>query len=227
MRNLLLIVLSIYLNCASAQENIRFTPPVIVEEVNEADIPPPPRFVPSKDLMKLAQMLTGSFSSERQSKSDTSYFDIRLKVTPVWIHRQDGIWLYIEQAMASKLDKPYRQRVYRLSEPKAGTFESEVFTLPKPSRFAGKPQEIERLTPDSLSLREGCSVFLQRTKCHRFEGKTADGTCPSDLRNAAYATSEVTLDRKKMCSWDRGYNQEGKQVWGATKGAYIFRRIRE
>jgi len=126
-----------------------------------------------------------------------------------------------------KIDKPYRQRIYRLSEPKSGTFESEVFTLPAPLRFAGKAQEIERLTPDSLTLREGCSVFLQRKGRNRFEGKTSEGTCPSDLRNAAYATSEVKLDRKKMCSWDRGYNKEGKQVWGATKGAYIFRRIRK
>jgi hypothetical protein len=70
-------------------------------------------------------------------------------------------------------------------------------------------------------------VFLQRKGRNRFEGKTSEGTCPSDLRNAAYATSEVKLDRKKMCSWDRGYNKEGKQVWGATKGAYIFRRIRK
>lgn len=183
--------------------------------------------VPSKNLIKLTRLLTGTFSSERQSKEDTSYFDIRLSVVQVWPNRSDGIWLYIEQAMASKLDKPYRQRIYRLSEPQPGTFESEVFTLPAPLRFAGKAQEIERLTPDSLSLREGCSVFLQRKKCNRFKGKTAEGTCPSDLRNAAYATSEVKLDRKKMCSWDRGYNHEGKQVWGATKGAYIFRRIRE
>ena len=183
--------------------------------------------VPSKNLIKLTRLLTGSFSSERQSKEDTSYFDIRLSVVQVWPNRSDGIWLYIEQAMAAKLDKPYRQRVYRLSEPQPGTFESEVFTLPSPLRFAGKAQEIERLTPDSLTLREGCSVFLQRKGRNRFEGKTTDGTCPSDLRNAAYATSEVKLDRKKMCSWDRGYNKEGKQVWGATNGAYIFRRIRK
>jgi hypothetical protein len=25
-----------------------------------------------------------------------------------------------------------------------------------------------------------------------------------------------------MVSWDQGWNGEGKQVWGATKGGYIF-----
>jgi CpeT protein len=182
--------------------------------------------VHSENLRKLASMLQGSFSSEKQSKADSAYFDIRLNVVSIWQGRSDGIWLYVEQAMAQKLDKPYRQRVYRLTETEPNVFESAVFTLPKPLRFAGKPKDIESLTPDSLSLREGCSVFLTRKGRKRYEGKTLDGTCPSDLKNAAFATSEVILNKKMMCSWDRGYNQKGEQVWGATKGPYIFRRIR-
>jgi hypothetical protein len=28
-------------------------------------------------------------------------------------------------------------------------------------------------------------------------------------------------------SWDRGFNKENKQVWGAVKGAYEFIKIEE
>lgn len=175
----------------------------------------------SNDLMKLSEMMIGSFSSEAQSKSDTSYFDIRLQVYPIWKNRTDGIWLYVEQAMAKRIDKPYRQRVYRLNDLLPGGVESAVFTMKSPLRFAGKPEDVEKLTPDSLSQREGCSVFLQRSG-KKFVGATKEKTCPSDLKNAAYASSEVTITRKMMLSWDRGYNADGKQVWGAEKGGYRF-----
>jgi hypothetical protein len=175
----------------------------------------------SNDLVKLSEMMIGSFSSEAQSKNDTSYFDIRLQVYPIWKNRTDGIWLYVEQAMAKRIDKPYRQRVYRLNDMQSGGVESAVFTMKAPLRFAGKPEDVEKLTPDSLSQREGCSVFLQRSG-KKFVGATKEKTCPSDLKNAAYAGSEVTITRKMMLSWDRGYNADGKQVWGAEKGGYRF-----
>jgi hypothetical protein len=27
-----------------------------------------------------------------------------------------------------------------------------------------------------------------------------------------------------MTSWDRGFDAQDRQVWGATKGAYLFRK---
>jgi CpeT protein len=31
---------------------------------------------------------------------------------------------------------------------------------------------------------------------------------------------EIFADR--LASWDRGWNKEDKQVWGAEKGGYVF-----
>ena len=67
------------------------------------------------DLETLVEWMTGSFSSEAQAAADPDYFDIRLQMVPIWPDRADGAWLYVEQAAASSLDQPYRQRVYRLS----------------------------------------------------------------------------------------------------------------
>jgi hypothetical protein len=44
------------------------------------------------------------------------------------------------------------------------------------------------------------------------------------MRGASYATSEVVLRDDGLDTWDRGFDDAGKQVWGATKGAYQFRR---
>jgi hypothetical protein len=32
----------------------------------------------------------------------------------------------------------------------------------------------------------------------------------------------VVLGADRMVSWDRGWDATGAQVWGATKGGYIF-----
>ncbi len=37
-----------------------------------------------------------------------------------------------------------------------------------------------------------------------------------------YTTSEVVLSSDRMVSWDRGWDAEGKQAWGAEKGGYVF-----
>jgi hypothetical protein len=187
-------------------------------------IPPPS----TADLELAAKWMAGSFSSEAQARRDTSFLDIRLHIVPVWPTRTEARWFYVEQAAAGSLERPYRQRVYRLMMSETGTLESAVFTLPAPLRFAGAWREkapLSALTPDSLSEREGCSVYLER-EGKVFRGGTVGRRCASELRGAAHATSEVTLDEHGMTTWDRGWDAAGKQVWGSTAGPYEFRRVK-
>ena len=181
----------------------------------------------SDDLLQVAKLLQGNFSSEKQAKNDSDFFDIRLKIIPIWKGRTDAIWFYVEQAVASMLDKPYRQRVYRLSEISKDSFESAVYTLDNPLRFVKHVELFKDLNPDSLSLKDGCSVFLKRVGKKQYEGLIGVKTCASDMRGASYASSIVTLTPKYLLSWDRGYNKEGEQVWGAEKGGYMFRKIKK
>lgn len=180
-----------------------------------------------QDLDRLGQWLSGSFSSQEQAQADTSYFDIRLRVVPIWTERLDGRWLYVEQARADLLDRPYRQRVYHLTRLSPELFESAVFTIPSPLRLAGAWKEaapLGGLTPDSLQARAGCSIYLRQMKDGSFAGSTIGTDCASDLRGAAYAVSEVRITAESMTSWDRGFDAQGKQAWGAEKGPYVFRR---
>jgi len=181
----------------------------------------------NKELKTVGKMMQGKFSSEKQSNADSAFFDIRLSITPIWDERTDAIWMYVEQAVSSKIDKPYRQRIYKLTQLSDGSFESAVFTMKDPLRFAGKVELLKGLNPDSLELREGCSVFLKKSGKKSYEGGTGDKTCPSDMRGAAYASSIVTLNTKMLLSWDRGFDRSDKQVWGAEKGGYKFLRVRK
>jgi len=184
--------------------------------------------IKSIDINKLVTMMEGSFSSEEQSKSDSDYYDIRLHMKRIWPEISSAYYLYVEQAVASAQEKPYRQRVYRITNTYEGRFESAVFTIKDPLRFAGewkKENPLSELTPDSLTNREGCSVILTLMNDDTYEGSTEGNNCESDLRGAKYATSEVKISKDGIKSWDRGYDAEGRQVWGAEKGGYVFKRI--
>jgi CpeT protein len=182
------------------------------------------------DLILLVSYMQGSFSSEEQSKLDTNFFDIRLQMKPMWQERSDAIWIYVEQAVSSKLEKPYRQRVYKVTQLPDGTFESAVFTFSEPMKYAGdwkKDKPLDDLNPSDLTQRKGCSVFLTKNEDGSFTGSTKGKDCESDLRNAKYASSEVVITAKGMTSWDRGFNDKDEQVWGATTGGYNFKKIND
>lgn len=180
-----------------------------------------------RDIEALVEYMAGSFSSKEQAEKDSSYFNIELEMVQIWRDRTDGPWIYIEQAVADTKEKPYRQRVYQIRQRSDGKIESIVYSIPDPLRFTGdykKEFPLLRITPDSLLLKEGCEVVLYRADDGYFEGGTIDKNCSSDLRGANYATSEVMIDKDKMITWDRGFDENGNQVWGATKGGYIFKK---
>lgn len=182
---------------------------------------------PQNDVEDLVDYMCGSFSSEEQSGKDSSYFNIELEMVQIWKDRTDGPWIYIEQAVAGTKDKPYRQRVYQIKQRSDGKIVSVVNLIPDQLRFAGdykKEFPLVRLIPDSLVLKPECEVVLYRADVGYFEGGTVDKNCSSDLRGASYATSEVKIDKDKMITWDRGFDKNGNQVWGSTKGGYIFKK---
>ena len=172
---------------------------------------------------EVAVILTGEFSSREQAEMDPEYFPIQLRHVPIWVDRADGPWLYVEQALEGKA--PYRQRIYHLVNVEGGV-RSEIFTMPSAPEYAGANAErLSALTPDDLTPREGCAIELERIAKGHYRGSTVDDECTSTLAGATYATSEVDLRHRELVTWDRGYDADGNQVWGATAGPYRFRRI--
>jgi len=186
--------------------------------------------VSQKDLKDLYEIMSGTFSSEAQSLEDPEFFHISLVMQPIWKGAQDGYWLYVEQAMASSPEAPYRVRVYHLYQEDAYTLVSQVYELKDEASFAGKindPTALAALSREMLLHKEGCGIFLHKTGKKQFEGSTRDQDCPSNLRGASYTSSKVKLDKNGMTSWDQGWNAQGEQVWGATKGGYRFDKVKK
>lgn len=187
---------------------------------------------------RLGRMLQGRFDSAEQAKQDRSYFSVNLRICEATSDLAPRV-LYVEQALSTTLDQPYRQRLYvidRLSETAA---RSRVFELRKPTAAIGACDRGAAPSFDAKDAIElaGCAVEMHWVGDH-FEGRTPDMTwdgaafrasstpdaCKNDHQGASYATSEVSLFADRLVSWDRGYDAKGAQVWGAIKGGYVFVR---
>jgi CpeT protein len=181
----------------------------------------------NSDLKKLLKIMAGEFNSEEQSKTDSSFFHIKLRMKPIWKKSKDGYWLYVEQSLASAQDKPYRQRVYHVYIQDDSTIVSKVYEIRNATKYTGGWKNVELLKPlriDSLIDRQGCGIFLHKKSDSIFGGSTPGRECLSSLRGATYATSEVVVSKDVIISWDRGWDLNDKQVWGAVKSGYIFRK---
>lgn len=131
----------------------------------------------SDQLELLANWMTGSFSSEEQAERDTAYHNVGLLMKGIWNENGDGFWIYVEQALATNLESPYRQRIYQPVKKDDLTYESRVYLLPNANRFIAAwkiPEIFNKLIPDSLSMREGCSIILYKKDGAAFQGSTLE-----------------------------------------------------
>jgi len=184
-------------------------------------------FFPQNYMNYLVNYMTGSFSNEEQAEKDTNYFNVELDMVQIWKDRQDRQWIYVEQALADNKENPFVQDVYQLQNRNDGKIESVVYSIPNPLRFAGdykKEFPLLRMTPDSLALKKGCEVLLYLDDDGFFKGRTVDRNCSNNQHGASYIISQVSIGKDKLVSWDRGFDSNGKQVWGSNEGGYIFKK---
>jgi len=179
-------------------------------------------------LDKFCSMLKGEYNSSAQSTKDTTYFNIRLIMFPIWEKETDAKYFYVEQAMVGKEDKPYRQRVYKVYQTSPTTIVSAIYTIKSQEEFIQlqeSPKKQKALKKEAMDYKDGCDVFLEYSDAV-FKGGTNGKKCLSNIRGARYVTTEVELYEDKLISWDRGFYDSGVQAWGATAGGYIFDKIR-
>lgn len=172
----------------------------------------------------LAVAMEGSYTNAEQAKADTSYREIEVEMKRIWGKRKDGVWFYFEQAGAGEKDKPYRQHVYHLRQVNDSTFINDIYLIKNAATLSGAywdPVKLDAINADSLVVFDGCSMTLQH-RGNVYVGGTSGRTCRSTSGGATYSTSELSVLGDRLISWDRGYNDAGRQVWGAKQGGYVF-----
>ncbi len=180
----------------------------------------------NKELDNMVNLMIGSFNSAAQAKMDSTYYDITLHMYPIWVNpKSNKRYLYVEQTVTAMPDKPYRQRVYVISQVSPTQLQSVIYKIPDEKSYVGKwatPKYFDKISPADLEIREGCAVYMNKVATNSYKGSTNAKDCKSTLRGASYATSIVEIISGKVLSWDQGFDSNDKQVWGAEKAGYEF-----
>ena len=181
------------------------------------------------NLALYVEMTTGSFSSAAQAAADDRYGVALWHIAEIWPGRDDGRWLYAENWFGDA-EKPYRQRITRLTVAEDGSILARGYRLPETEPYVGAwedPSLLEGLSPAGLEPVTGCDVTLVRAGERRFEGTTHGRQCENSYRGAAYVVSRSVLTDEYMMNWDRGIAADGRVVWGPKAGGYRFRPVDE
>jgi hypothetical protein len=172
--------------------------------------------------------LQGDFDSSVQAQEDEEYFSVSLRMCAVKLPELGSHILYVEQAMTSNLDSPYRQRLYGI-ETIDNRVASRVYEMSPATEAAlvggcDAPDSVQ-VELDNIREKTGCTVWFEPDGEDRYVGGTEGNECSSQRSGASYATSEVILEPLGIASWDRGWNEDDEQVWGAVAGPYEFARM--
>jgi hypothetical protein len=99
-----------------------------------------------------------------------------------------------------------------------------LYTLQNDLKFIGRwnaTSYFDKFGLPILDKREGCEVLKKKSQSG-YEGSTLKDICKSTLKGDGYTMSEVNITSEQISSWNKGFDEKGKQVWRAKKGPYVF-----
>ena len=187
---------------------------------------------------EVAALLSGKMDTSAQAIANPKAPNVQMTTCRIELLTpadSESIFLYQEQAMSTSLDKPYRQRFLEISPSSLSqSVRSRSFKPADPTRWSGlcdsrkdrftnradNPKQIINLSDLGTPI---CNVFLKQVGTIYLGNTPIDG-CPANVRGAVRITNHIELTPASMNTWDRGFDAQGKQVWGAKTESYQFRR---
>ena len=166
-------------------------------------------------------LLEGTFANKRQAQSHpTRYAHIKVQHRKISDNR-----IYGEQAYNYLLNRPYRQFVIEVVAEK-GQFRLKNYEIKDAKQFVGC-QNLDQLTDDILTYREGCDIIMKQVGHNTYQGGTSTCECWVDWQGVkTYVQNEVLLSETEYQVVDRGLHAETHQkIWGSDWGAFKFVRM--
>ena len=178
----------------------------------------------NKNLKDYVKRITGTFSTAEQHKEDSTFDDVRVYTKLIRRDKNGIYWVYTEQGEAKNY-VPYRQRVYQIALVE-DYIKLRIYYLndiTKHSFF--KPETIKNITLANIKLKPGCDLNIISRGDGVYGGQTDDKKCVATFRGSTYTTTDFLVYKDAVHSWERGWNDKDIQVWGSSKGHYIYKKI--
>jgi hypothetical protein len=192
----------------------------------------------TSDVQNIVSYLVGIMDTSEQAATNKKVANVRMITCKIAIipvennntNKNNSIFLYQEQAIADKIDEPYRQRFLEIAASDRGRVESKSYKPIELEKWIGfcDKSETERIVAATDLGNYVCSVFLKQSAANYIKplyvGETQTGGCPASVRGATSISNTIYLFPDGMNTWDRGFDANGNQVWGAQSDAYKFRK---
>lgn len=143
----------------------------------------------------------------------------------VWLLQQN--WILGPQALDGKVRRegksPYFQIAIQLRDFADGSLNTSTYRLTSDGKAASL-----RIMPGSVASFErewlGPLVCMGRVQklAHGFWEGTAN--CPNTYKGSVRVDSRLLRAPDTWVNWDRGFDANGKHIWGPASGGYIFKR---
>lgn len=188
------------------------------------------------DLQYLWTLLSGEFSNQPQAIAEPVHFvQLRLWQRALLLFGHDRPCLFLEQANALQLDRPYRQRLLCLEADFSGQLSAQFYQFKNAAAVLGAGQDPDRLrslTPEDVQLLESCRLAVEQTSRGGYNAQLPAGCrCrfwTDGIERQVSLGFEVwsESDRVNFHSFDRGIDPEtGRSLWGALMGPYEFTKV--
>jgi hypothetical protein len=186
---------------------------------------------PSSAVNTFADMLEGTFDSSAQAIDNSEYLDVTVRHCTVAVSdlptaKSSGRFLALRQSVSTG-ETPYRVRILRVfAGESSDTVRVSSYSTVRGVNVADlcfKPAD-QRTVSYRILEEEKCTTE-SRLKDGEFTGGTTGEGCTNSRAGAVRMTSEITLNKQGMTSWDRGWNAQGQVVWGPEAGPYKFERV--
>ena len=175
----------------------------------------------------LLSWFAGEFSSQEQAGYDKRFTSAELRLVEIWPGEGPFRWVYAEQFLTERAQRPFRQRIYRFSPLPDGRILMAELTMPRATDFAGawrRPELLDSLTPQQLSLREGCEIWRAREPGGEYRGNSRVGHCATDFGGATTLVQYLWIGPDSVRLLDRAYDNGARQRWGSPGEGYVYLR---
>ena len=167
------------------------------------------------------ELLIGTFSNKTQAQSHPTRY------AHIWVnHRKiSDNRIYGEQAYNYLKNRPYRQFVIEVVE-EDDQYRLKNYEIKDAKQFA-ECKNLDKLTDDLLTYREGCDIIMKSIGTDTYQGGTSTCECWVNWQGTkTYVQNEVILSKEDYQVVDRGLHAETNQrVWGSEWGAFKFKRV--
>ena len=173
-----------------------------------------------RDLKRYIGRITGVFSTYEQHLSDTTFDNVVVLTNLIRKDADRTQWIYTEQGEAKNY-KPYRKRVYELKLIEDVILQ-RIYYIKDEGRFSYLNSK--SITEADIYLKDGCDIWIRIDDDGNYNGNTDGKNCIATFRGSSYVTTDFWVYKKKVLSWERGWDLNDNQRWGSTKGYYIFKK---